>query len=202
MTTTKKTSATRIFSLAVLGSIALLLTVLLTGCDINTQTSATNKSIANAAPTISKNADGTTLEQDQIRAYRSTFSDPKSVKHLYVFNDQGACVFYDTVRGKVTSGGKRLRPKTVAATDGSHVGAQHYGIPVQIDGKWRRTSEVPSFDGTFGSSEAYIYWRNTAGQFRKLSLGAGMSTITTTAPMRTIKAVVDISAVTAEAIGK
>tara|TARA_R110000782_G_scaffold184388_1_gene274604 strand:- start:266 stop:817 length:552 start_codon:yes stop_codon:yes gene_type:complete len=143
-------------------------------------------------PKITKNADGSTLEQDNIRAYRTDFSDPKSLKHLYVFNDQGDCIFYDSVRGKVTSGNKRLRPKTVAATDGQYVGRQHYGIPITIDGESRRTAEVPSYDGTYGSSEAYIYWRTTSGQFRKLSLGAGMSTIVTTAPIRGIKARIEI----------
>ena len=98
------------------------------------------------------------------------------------------------MRGKVTSGGKRLRPRTVATNRiGQH--SHRHGISVTIDGHNYVTAEVPSFDGAFGSSEAYIYWRNASSQFRKLSLGAGMSTITTTAPMRLIKAIVDISTV-------
>lgn len=175
----------------------ILLAFSVASCDL--KDSGIRAQAAKARPTIKKNADGTTLEQDNIRAYRSEFSDPKSIKHLYVFNDQGSAIFYDTVRGKVTSGGKRLRPKTVTHM-GEYASSREL-INVVIDGRNLLTNEVPSFDGTWGSSESYIYWRNTAGQFRKLSLGAGMSTITTTSPMRLIKAVVDISAVTAEETG-
>ena len=138
-------------------------------------------------PKVSKNIDGSSLEQDNIRAYREIFSDPRAMKHLYVFNDQGDCIFYDTVRGKVTSGGKRLRPKTVTIGD-----RYRDALPVSIEGKNYRTTEVPAFDGTYGSSESYIYWRNAAGQFRKLSIGAGMATLITTAPARGIKAKVEI----------
>ena len=172
--------------------LALVALALFASCDHN---SPVTKQVSKATPKVEKTAEGITIEQENIRAYREEFSDPNGIKYLYIVNDRGDCIFSDVVKGKVTSGGKRLRPRTVAAIDGRFVDRPHYGIPITIGGRQHYTAEVPSFDGTWGDSEHYLYWRNSAGQFRKLSLGAGMSVVTTTSPLRFMKSVIDLSLV-------
>lgn len=99
---------------------------------------------------------------------------PGSVKHLYVISAySGQVIVYSTVRGKVTSSGKRLTPTTVAATDGQYVNSDLMGIPVSICGNQYRTPEVLQDDGSYKGSSEYLYWWDTRGIYHQHYVSGG-----------------------------
>ena len=69
----------------------------------------------------------------------------------------GRPVAYYTVRGKITSSGKRLEP--TLRTE------EHYDEYPVVD--------APGYDGTFGHSDEYIYFWTTTGQYVQWSTGGG-----------------------------
>ncbi len=113
-------------------------------------------------------SDGLTAEQRNVRDRLILDNKPGSIKHLYVISPySGQVLLYSTVRGKVTSSGKRLAPRSVVATDGNYVDNDFNGIAVQIGGQTRRTTEVIQDDGTYGDSVPYIYWWDVQGRYHQ-----------------------------------
>ncbi len=155
-----------------LGGLAIAATILLlSGCDQpgdQNQNVKSTSGVQQASVHVKTGADGRTTEQRQIVRRLKEDNTPGAVKHLYVVAPRsGQVLLYDTVDGKVTSSGKRLAPYTVAARDGKHVDSTYAGIGVNIGGYTRRTSEVLQDDGTYGSSNPYIYWWNTRGIYHQ-----------------------------------
>lgn len=123
-----------------------------------------------ATTTVEKGSDGLTVEQRNVRDRLVTDNKPGSIKHLYIISAySGQVLIYSTVRGKVTSSGKRLTPTSIV------VGAS---------GEYRRdgfatvggatTSEVLQDDGTYGSSVEYLYWWDTNGRYHQQYVTGGM----------------------------
>jgi hypothetical protein len=81
-------------------------------------------------------------ELDNIEARIEITANPNTVGFITLLNQMGQPVLYTSVRGKVTSSGKRL-------TD-----------PVDINGQ-----PAPSDEGTWGSSDSYIYFWTMDGQY-------------------------------------
>lgn len=72
------------------------------------------------------------------------------------------------MRGKVTSGGKRLSPKTVnGGNSGTGNGGWWGGFLVLIGGQQHYTNEVLQDDGTYGESGDYIFWWDTKGVYHQ-----------------------------------
>lgn len=117
--------------------------------------------IVNLAPV----KDGMSLEQYNI-AYRYNHDNkPDALKYVYVLGENGQVCLHYTIIGKVTSSGKRLTPRTVAAgPDGSGYGIIG-GMDVTIAGKVYQTTEVIEDDGTYGDSSEYFYMITTAGNY-------------------------------------
>lgn len=114
--------------------------------------------------TVQTNADGKTVEQEAYAERIKRDNTPGSIKHLYVISAySGQVIIYSTVRGKVTSSGKRLTPSSVS---GSY-GTSSYGFPVMIGNDQYYTTEVLGDDGTYGSSIPYIYWFDTKGVYHQ-----------------------------------
>lgn len=83
--------------------------------------------------------DGLTSEQRNIRDRLIEDNKIGSVKHLYVISAySGQVIIYSTVRGKVTSGGKRLTP-TMVVDDYS---GNSVGFGVDFNGNTMITQEV------------------------------------------------------------
>ena len=79
------------------------------------------------------------------------------VKHLYIISSfSGDVMEYSTVKGKVTSGGKRLSPKSVDGSGGQL--ADVYYNTVKLNGKSYVTDEVIDDGGTYGESGNYLFW--------------------------------------------
>jgi hypothetical protein len=117
---------------------------------------------------------GLTVEQKNIGERLFEDNKPGAIKHLYVISAySGQVIIYSTVRGKVTSGGKRLTPTTVAAIDGRAVSWYMTGMPVNIGGRKYHTEEVLQDDRSYGHSMDYLYWWDTKGVYHQHYVSGG-----------------------------
>lgn len=136
-----------------------LLTAMLT-------TSAYAVKHVNVKVPVDKN--GMTSEQVNIADRTITDNKVGSIKHLYVISAySGDVLIYSTVRGKVTSSGKRLQPKTVATGDGQAVSSIFQANKVNINGRKYVSNEVMGDDGAYGDSIPYLYWWDTKGVYHQ-----------------------------------
>lgn len=109
---------------------------------------------------IETNAQGRTVEQENILARYKMDSNPAALKHLYIVSAMsGDVILYSTVKGKVTSSGKRLSPYNGSGLNGNR------GYTVRNMTVY--TSEVMQDDGTFGSSVPYIFWFDQRGNYHQ-----------------------------------
>jgi len=137
-----------------------------------------------ASVTVKTAANGNTLEQNNIVERLKRDNQPGSIKHLYVISTvSGQVLMYSTVKGKVTSSGKRLSPASVAveydASDDSFAG----GFAVDIGGDTLRTAEVLGDDGTYGSSIEYLYWFDARDVYHQHYLAGDQMVHITDTPM-------------------
>lgn len=146
----------------------------LAGCDVPpSQQPQSASGVKKAAVHVQTNPDGFTTEQMNIRDRLLEDNKPGSVKHLYVISAySGQVIIYSTVRGKVTSGGKRLNPTTVSAIAGQYNNQGNF-VPVNINGTQYRTSEVLQDDGSYGHSTEYLYWWDTKGVYHQHYVSGG-----------------------------
>lgn len=133
------------------------LSALLVGCveekRVSTKTDQARKA-QQAAETLvfSENA-----EIENIKRRLELTSKPGALGFILLLNEAGQPILYAGVKGKVTSGGKRLTP------------------PVQLwnnssGGNSRRVvGPAPSDEGTWGSSSEYIYFWTVEGQYYQWS---------------------------------
>lgn len=92
-------------------------------------------------------------EIDNIKWRLELTSKPGIVGYIMLLNDAGQPILYETVVGKVTSGSKRLTP--IDRRDCSDANC------------WSRAA--PSDEGTYGSSNPYIFYRTAEGAYRQWS---------------------------------
>lgn len=114
----------------------------LAGCQTDTKHIEAGKA-AQAAKSIqfTENA-----EIDNIKHRLELTSKPSAIGYVLLVNQMGQPIKYDTVKGKITSSGKRLtRPFDYSTS---------YGVITS-----------PSDEGTWGSSDSYIYYWTTSGQY-------------------------------------
>lgn len=122
---------------------------------------------------VQKGTDSLTVEQRNVRDRLLKDNEPGAIKHLYLISPlSGEVLLYSTVRGKVTSSGKRLTPNTVQTTDcGSTTPCG--GFNTQFGNANRVTNEVLADDGTYGSSGEYIFWWDVRGTYHQQYLVSG-----------------------------
>jgi hypothetical protein len=89
-------------------------------------------------------------EIDNIKARLELTSSPGLLGYVALINKVGQVVYYTPVKGKITSGGKRLTQPTM------YTGSQY--------------TEAPSDEGTWGHSNPYIYFWTPGGQYIQTSL--------------------------------
>lgn len=120
---------------------------------------------------ISTGSDGLTAEQRNVKSRIEEDNKIGAIKHLYVISAfSGQVIIYSTVDGKVTSGGKRLTPKTVASYNHQIVGHEHR---VYLGNTSYYTNEVLGDDGTYGSSSEYLYWWDVKGVYHQHFVSGG-----------------------------
>ena len=172
-----------------------LLTLLLVACDVQPAAPIATTGVRKATAQVEVQANGLTIEQDNIKRRLEEDNQPGSVKHLYVISAySGDVLLYSTVKGKVTSSGKRLTPYSVAALDGQEVNSEHQGIAVDIGGRSRRTSEVLQDDGTYGSSVDYIFWWDSKGAYHQHYITGGQIVHVSDTPLRVGKVIINVEA--------
>lgn len=141
-----------------------------------------NSGVTATAVAVPVGADNLTVEQRNARDRLIEDNKPGAIKHLYVISAfSGQVLMYSTVRGKVTSSGKRLTPTSVFAGNGDHWGPE--GAKVTIGGEEYRTGEVLQDDGTYGTSVEYLYWWDTKGVYHQHYISGGQIVTISSQPL-------------------
>jgi hypothetical protein len=116
-------------------------------------------SVSKKTVDVKTDGEGWTVEQRNIAKRLERDNIPGAIKHLYIISPySGQVILYSTVKGKVTSSGKRLTPNTVATGNGTHHTNADRGMAISIGNDSKYTGEVLQDDGSYGSSCEYIYW--------------------------------------------
>lgn len=133
-------------------SMSLLACLALAGCD---DLAPSNKNVqaekaAAAAQSIHFDENA---EIDNIKKRLELTADPGKFGFILLLNQAGQPILYEGVKGKVTSGGKRLTSPSKAIGNGN--------------GGYGAVMPTPSDEGTWGSSSSYIFYWNTEGVYRQ-----------------------------------
>ena len=141
--------------------------------------------VGKAEVKVPTGSDGLTAEQRNIRDRLVEDNKLGSVKHLYVISAySGQVIIYSTVRGKVTSGGKRLTPINISTQGNATV-----GFEVRFPNGRKYTTEVLQDDGTYGSSSEYLYWWDTKGVYHQHYVSGGQIVHVSNQPLA-VKAII------------
>ena len=181
-------------SLTLLGLIASSLLFLGNdGCDAPAPTSSSG--VTKATVKIPVGNDGLTTEQRNISQRLIEDNKPGAVKHLYIISPySGQVILYSTVKGKVTSGGKRLTPTSVVTTCPENVNNCR-GFSIDVGGTSQVTNEVLQDDGTYGSSGDYLYWWDIRGAYHQHYLTGGQIVHVSDQPLPVKSVTINIEAV-------
>lgn len=90
-------------------------------------------------------------EIDNIKKRLELTADPGLLGFVVLLNETGQPVMYTGVKGKITSGGKRLTRPDRSTTEGL--------------GQNNVVMQSPSDEGTFGHSGEYVFFWTPAGQY-------------------------------------
>ena len=136
-----------------------------TGCGMTTAPPKSASGVSKANVKVPTDVNNLTREQKNVGRRLLDENKPGAVQHLYIISAySGQVLIYSTVKGKVTSSGKRLSPYTVSEGGGCIPGDP---FPVNIGGETRYTAEVLQDDGTYGSSDEYLFWWDTKGIYHQ-----------------------------------
>ena len=129
--------------------------LLLSACNEGGQTAAPVKvaqaqKAAEAANSIQFSENS---EIDNIKKRLELTSNPGQIGFVLLLNEMGKPVMYASVKGKITSGSKRLTPpwQKVRLDCGQYCSED--------------IAEGPSDEGTYGSSNPYVFFWTTDGQY-------------------------------------
>lgn len=141
--------------------ILIICVALFASCDFpQHQEPKSSSGVTKASVKIATGSDGLTVEQRNISKRLEVDNEIGAIKHLYIISAMsGQTIIYSTVDGKVTSGGKRLTPKTL---DTSAITPR-----IKIGDDMYRTGEVIQDDGTYGDSMNYLYWWDVKGIYHQ-----------------------------------
>lgn len=125
------------------------------------QEAKSSSGVSKATATVTTDPNGFTVEQQNIMEKIKRDNEPGKIRHLYQISAYtGSVLEYHTVKGKITSGQKRLNPKTADNSSGS------YGT-FSVDGSYY-TNEVLGDDGAYGDSMPYMFFFDTKDQYHQI----------------------------------
>lgn len=136
-----------------IASLSLLSCLALAGCDDVQQSNKSQQAEKAAAAAQSIKFDEN-AEIDNIKKRLELTADPGKYGFILLLNQAGQPILYEGVKGKVTSGGKRLTPPDRASAS--------WG-----GGNNNVVRAAASDEGTWGSSSPYIFYWNTDGVYRQ-----------------------------------
>ncbi len=164
------------------------------GCESKKQPMQSASGVKQATVEVTTGSDGLTVEQRNISNKLTEENRVGAIRHLYVISAySGDVLIYSTIKGKVTSSGKRLTPLTVVGA-GSDMADQD-GIPVKIGNAQYHTNEVLQDDGTHGGSIPYLYWYDTKDIFHKHYVSGGQIIHISTQPISVSKVILNLDGV-------
>jgi hypothetical protein len=139
---------------------------------VNTTNATSTSGIKKATVKVETDLNGNTIEQNNIINRLKEDNKPGSIKHLYIISAySGQTIIYSTVKGKVTSSGKRLSPSSVSSSTNTNT---YDGFLVEFGDKSFLTKEVLDDGGAYGSSVEYIYWWDSKGIYHQQYITGGM----------------------------
>lgn len=139
--------------------------------------------------TVATDDGGWSIEQRNVAERLKVDNLPGSIKHLYIISPySGQTIIYSTVKGKVTSGGKRLTPTSVVVGSAGDYRRSGFDAPGGTV-----TSEVLQDDGTYGSSTEYIFWWDTKGQYHQHFFTGGQIIHVSEMPMPVKNVIINVS---------
>lgn len=141
------------------------MTLLFACNDMGSSQQKSDSGVTKATTAVHTDADGKTIEQENIIERLKRDNQPGSIKHLYIISSYtGDVLQYSTVKGKVTSGSKRLSPKTV---NGNGTNSPGWSNLVSIGGTKYVTDEVLDDGGAYGESGNYMFWFDAQGNYHQ-----------------------------------
>lgn len=152
--------------------------ITLTSEDCENRKAESSSGVAKTTAKVTTDLQGRTQEQLNILEKIKRDSEIGKVRHLYIISAySGEVLEYYTIKGKITSGSKRLNPKNVrtSANSGS------YEIELGI-----YTDEMLADDGTYGDSNNYFYFFDTSDNYHQVFPTGGTYTRISDRPL-TIK---------------
>lgn len=153
-------------------------------------TTTSDSGVNKATAQVAVQSNGLTVEQQNVKDRLAMDNKIGSIKYIYVISPyRGQCIMYSTVKGKVTSSGKRLNPREVMG--GDHVSGSD--MRVNISGREYVTTEVIEDDGTYGDSCPYIYWWDTKGQYHQLFLTGSVMVSVSDQPLPIKGVIINVS---------
>lgn len=156
-----------------------------TACNLPNTTEATSDtgiSKVHLAP-IQTDVNGMSVEQKNISDRLLRDNELGSIKHLYIISAYtGDVMQYSTVRSKVTSGNKRLTPKTVNGSIGVQTTLPYNFVTI---GNHRMvTDEILDDGGAYGDSGNYLFWFDAQGNYHQYYPSGGTYLHISDRPMR------------------
>lgn len=152
--------------------ISILMLGIFIGCGSGVEVQSLSGTKMAVAGKVKVNTDGKTVEQQNIIDRIKMDNEPGSIKHFYVISAySGQVIIYSTVRGKVTSSGKRLTPNKIIGVGVNQ--NQVYMPEVVVGGDRYQVDELLGEDGVVGSSSEYLYWWDTKGVYHQHYVSGG-----------------------------
>jgi hypothetical protein len=133
-----------------------LVAVSLAGCLPEAAPTARSQQAERAARAADSVVFEKNAEIDNIQRRLKLTSNPGQIGFVLLINQAGQPIMYTSVRGKITSGSKRLSRPDECWYSGA-----------LVDGCYNESQirQAPSDEGTFGSSDAYVYFWTVDGQY-------------------------------------
>ena len=146
-------------------------------CDSNSgaQTSRSGATEVQNVFQVPKNSRGNTVEQQNIYDRLAVTTDPTKVMWIHLIALDGKIIRRMPVRNKVTSSGKRLEARHWTGNPAN------VSTPPQSGGNY--TDELIQPDGTFGESDAYIYWFDPQHRYHQYGTAGGIGYLLTDYPI-------------------
>ena len=111
---------------------------------------------------VTVQSDGKTLEQANVAKRLELENKPGAIQHLYILSAySGQVILYSTVKGKVTSSGKRLSPSQRVVQLNATSAIEYH-------------PEILGDDGTYGPSIEYLFWWDVQGRYHQQYVTGGI----------------------------
>lgn len=124
---------------------------------------------------VPKNSKGYTTEQQNILDRIRVTTDPTKVMWIHLIALDGKILDRMAVRNKATSSGKRLEPQHAVVNPRNASTPPGYGAFY--------TDEFIQPDGTFGSSDPYVFWFDPMGRYHQWGTAGGLGYLLTDYPI-------------------